>query len=385
MYIVPILFQQFDFTPYLDVRFRAERRLNRDFFSPTDDDRSDLYSRYRPGVQWKYGKNWSGDIQYQYADDKIYKTASTTSDEFSDLNLAFAKYKNNKIEVTFGRQKINIGSERLIGTLEWATTGRSFDGIRLKSGQWDAYAFKVGVARPMPGRTRIVGATYSGKAGATSLIFKNDDRSSIDILTLSHLWQKQCGKWSFDVEGAVQTGSVGARDLEAWAGHGAATYSFSKATRGYVELNAASGGGNSTTTRTFDNLLPTNHKFYGSMDMQSWRNMEEIAVGLEHQINPKWSAKTSIRSFSLRDARDAWYGAGGAPNSGPSGPFVDPTGASGRDVGREFNLEFGCKQSPTLSFSAGIGTFFPGDFIKAQNGGQADRQYWGYVMAQVRL
>ncbi len=385
MFIVPIQFHQFDFTPYLDVRFRAERRLNRDFFSPTNDDRTDIFSRFRPGVQWKSGKNWSGDLQYQFADDKIYKTASTTSDEFSDLNLAFAKYKDKKIEVTFGRQKINIGSERLIGTLEWATTARSFDGVRIKSGLWDAYAFKVGVARPMPGRTRIVGASFSGKAGQSSLIFKNDDRSSIEIWTLSHFWQKQCGKWSFDAEGAVQTGNVAGRDLEAWADHYSATYSFSKATRGYIELNAASGGGNSTTSRTFDNLLPTNHKFYGSMDMQSWRNMEEIALGFEHQFNPKWTAKTSIRSFALRDARDAWYGAGGAPNVGGAGTFVDPTGASGRDIGREFNLEFGCKQSSTMNISAGFGAFLPGDFIKIRNGGQADTQYWGYVMAQVRF
>jgi hypothetical protein len=237
----------------------------------------------------------------------------------------------------------------------------------------------------MPGGTRIVGTTFNSKNGLTSLIFKKDNRTSVDNLSLSHFWQKQQGKWSYDFEGVLQSGTVLGKDLEAWAGHGSATYSFSKATRGYLELNAASGGGNASTTRTFDNLLPTNHKFYGSMDMQSWRNMEEIAVGVEHQINPKWSAKTSIRSFSLRDARDAWYGAGGAPNAGPNGAYVDPTGASGRDVGREFNFEFGCKQSPTLSFSAGFGTFFPGDFIRARNGGQADKQYWGFVMAQVRL
>ena len=46
-------------------------------------------------------------------------------------------------------------------------------------------------------------------------------------------------------------------------------------------------------------------------------------------------------------------------------------------AGREFNLEFGYKHSPTTTFSAGIGAFLPGGFVEARNGGRADTQYWG--------
>ena len=317
----------------------------------------------------------------------MWRSSRISSDESSDLNLAYAKYKDGKSEITVGRQKINIGSERLIGALEWSMTGRSYDGLRVKNGRWDAYAFKVGVAYPKPGRTRILGSSYLSPYGITSLIFKHDDQASpsTDIWTLSHHWQAKSGKWDFDLEGAAQTGSATGKSLRAWAFHANASYSLAKATRGYIEVNAASGGSSSDTTHTFDNLLPTNHKFYGSTDLQSWRNMEEIALGVDHQFSPKWNLKAHLHSFALRDRTDAWYGAGGGPNIGGSGAFVDPTGGSGRDVGRELDVEFGYKHSARTSVAAGLCWFFPGGFVKTRNGGSANTQTWAFLMLQMRF
>lgn len=374
-------------SPYLDVRIRYERRLDRDFFEPKADNRSDFLTRCRPGVKLQYGKEWSGEFQYQLAHDEILRPGLTMSDEASDLNLAFVKFKDKNYEVTFGRQKINIGSERLIGSLEWAMVGRSFDGVRVTTKNWDAFAFKVGVAAPMPRKTKIVGGTYSSSLGLSSLIFKSDDQPAFptDHWTLSHLYQKQFGKWAYDAEAAVQAGHMSGKKLQAWALHLAATYSFNKTTKGFLEFNAASGGSNADNVYTFDNLLPTNHKFYGSMDLQAWKNMQEIAFGVEHKFDAKLSGKANYRVFSLRDASDAWYGAGGGPNSGGLGTFVDPTGTSGRDIGNEFNLEFNYKQSATTTFSGGFGIFSPGGFVKKLNGGSANTQYWFYLMTQFKF
>ncbi len=156
-------------------------------------------------------------------------------------------------------------------------------------------------------------------------------------------------------------------------------------TRFYVEANAASGGGDTTTSHTFDNLLPTNHKFYGAMDMQSWRNMEELVVGVDHQIDAKLGAKLHWHKFALRDASDGWYGAGGGINRGALGLFIDPTGASGKNIGSEIDFELNYKLNPRTSFSGGIGVFSPGSFINARNGGVADQQTWFYLMGQIRF
>ncbi len=377
----------FDYQPYLDYRVRIERRIDRDFASNINDDRTDAYNRLRPGLKWKYGKRWSGDLQYQLAHNAIWKVGKAFSDEASDLNLAYARYQNATIDATIGRQKINIGSERLIGSLEWSMTARAFDGLRIKTGPLDAYAFKVGVAYPKNTKTTVAGASVSHKLGLTSVIFKHDDGLTFDTenWTLSHLWQAKTKQWSLEAEAAVQQGTVGTKDLDAWAAHGQIGYAVSKSTKAAVEFNAASGGGTATKTRTFDNLLPTNHKFYGSMDLQAWKNMEELAVGVEHQLNPKWAVKSSFHSFKLHDSRDAWYGAGGAANQGPNGAYVDATGLSGRDVGSELDLEFSYKHTATISVSGGLGLFNPGSFVKARNGGSANRQTWGYLAVQFRF
>lgn len=376
----------FDFRPTFDWRVRLERRLDRGFAETVNDNRSDALNRIRPGLAWTFGKKWSGEIQYQLAHDEIWRPAKTASDEASDLNLLYVKHKDGPTEVTVGRQKINIGSERLIGALEWSMTGRSFDGIRLRHRQWEAYAFKVGVAYPKPGRTRIAGVSYAGRNGLSSLIFKHDDQATpaADVWTANHLWQRSLGKWTLDAEAALQTGHTGGRNLRAWAIHFGATHAFDRATKGFVEINAASGGGNANTSYTFDNLLPTNHKFYGSMDLQSWRNMEELSFGVDRQLSPKWNLRAHLHSFSLRDPADGWYGAGGGLNQGAGGGFMDPTGSSGRDVGRELDLEFTYKRDPRCTLAGGVGVFWPGGFVQARNGGAKTTQYWGFVGVQFR-
>lgn len=383
----PIQHVQLEFRPYFDWRVRVERRLDRDFYSPTDDNRSDVLNRFRPGVEWSYGKEWSGEVQYQLATGAVKTNAIDFTDDASDVGLAYARYRKNGLDVTAGRQKIAIGSERLIGPLEWSLTARSFDGVRVRLGRWDAFAFKVGVALPKPGKQRIAGTTYKSGLGLTSVIFKHDAAAAgdTDLWTLAQTWERKWGKWAFETEDAVQFGNTAGKTLRAWAVHANLSYAASKQTKPWVEFNAASGGGNATTTYTFDNLLPTNHKFYGSMDLQGWRNMQEIAVGVDHQFNPKWSGKAHFHSFSLRDASDAWYGAGGGVNRGGFGAFADPTGASGRDLGRELDLEVTYKHNARMTFSGGVGAFWPGGFVKSLNGGRADTQYWGFLSAQFRF
>lgn len=376
---------QFDIRPTFDWRLRLERRIDRDF-AVAADNRNDALNRIRPGVSWTYGKTWSGELQYQLAHDEIWRPGTTSSDEASDVNLAYVRHRDRGLEVTAGRQKINIGSERLIGSLEWSMTGRSFDGLRFKTGSWDAYAFKVGVAHPKPGRTRIAGASLKSAHGLSSIIFKHDDQAgpSTDIWTLSHLWQKPAGAWNWEAEGAIQAGHIGTRKQSAWALHLGGTYTLSKQAKAWLEINAASGGSDANNVRTFDNLLPTNHKFYGSMDLQSWRNMEEIAVGYDRQLDAKWNLRVHAHSFALRDPSDAWYGAGGGANVGAGGAFVDPTGNSGRDVGRELDIEFGYKHDARVSLSGGVGIFWPGGFVKARNGGAARTQIWSFLGVQFK-
>ncbi len=393
LYFPPIPAANLQVSPTFDFRLRYERRYDKDFLSTQADSRSNLVSRIRPGFQLKYDQHFSGEIQYQLAQDELNFHGDSRPDRMGDMSLLNIKYVEKGFELTGGRQRINVGSERLIGAGEWTFAGRSFDGVKLKFEKVELFGFKVGLSFPRPNNQRIYGATYKSDLGQTSLILKNEKQLLADaavafnanIWTLSHWWTKKDGKWSFDFEGAYQTGKTQGRDLRAWALHGNAAHNFTNALKGFVEVNAASGGGNSDETNTFDNLLPTNHKFYGSMDMQSWRNMEEIAFGLDYQANPKLLFKMNWHKFALRSARDAWYGANGKPNVGPFGIYFDPTGNAGKDVGSEFDFEFLYKHTANITVSGGIGLFCPGNFIKNLNSGNSDSQFWSYLMVHFKM
>jgi len=85
----------------------------------------------------------------------------------------------------------------------------------------------------------------------------------------------------------------------------------------------------------------------------------------------------------LDEARDAWYGAGGAPNLTAEGtPFIDVTGASGRSVGKEIDFSLNCAVSDRVKLLAGYSRFFPGDFVEAVNGGAGSSSEWFFLQSQ---
>jgi len=373
--------------PTVEFRERIERRNNRDFSDIPNDDRTDFLTRVRVGATATLGKRWKFAIQYQYAHDWIHKASGHSVDEASDLSLGYAQHIGPEGTATLGRQKIVLGTERLIGSAEWTNLSRPVDGFRFQYKDWDAFVFKFGVGETRPLDARVAGVARTWKEGLSSFLYKHDQVGgrSVDIGTLSHWTKRKVGDWTFDLEAALQFGENKGRHQRAWAWHSSASHPLGPKTTGFIELNAASGGGNSDNVFTFDNLYPTNHKFYGSMDMQAWKNMNEVAAGVIHQLNAKSTVSFKVYSFSLHDPSDAWYGATGGANKGKNGDFIDPTGASGRNVGTEFNLEGSYIQSKDFQLSGGLGLFQPGSFVKSRNGGMAKSQIWIFLQASIRF
>ncbi|RYG18418.1 hypothetical protein EON82_22640, partial [bacterium] len=141
--------QDLQLKPYVEIRERFERRTDRDF-SAADDGRSDLLSRYRVGATFRLRSKLSGALEYQFAHDWLWSPKANLSGRNGDASLAYLTYADGGAAYTLGRYKVALGSQRLIGSLEWNNVARSFDGLRVEAGKWQAYAFKIGVARPMP-------------------------------------------------------------------------------------------------------------------------------------------------------------------------------------------------------------------------------------------
>jgi hypothetical protein len=70
-----------------------------------------------------------------------------------DLHQAYWEYSSNNSRIRVGRQKLNLGDNRLVASLEWVNTARVHDGVRLTVGNAetrsiDAFATALVAVKP---------------------------------------------------------------------------------------------------------------------------------------------------------------------------------------------------------------------------------------------
>lgn len=369
-----------------EIRGRYESRINPDFLSTTNDKRNEFLGRTRIQLDIPSADRWSGRIQLQVAHNQGTTHLSSFHKDRTDLVEANLKYDDKQIAASAGRIRFKIGNERLIGSGEWGNIPRSYDGIVLENKNTKYFLVRPSVVTT-PKNAVLAGIETKLPLGQSLLCYKHDKVAgqSIDHVTFSQEFYKKTGLIELNAQGALQIGKKGNKNHRAWAWHSGISYKPNPKTRIFTEFNAASGSTSQNESRTFDNLYPTNHRFYGNMDLQSWKNMIEFAVGLEQKITNNAQAKLSWRTFSLQTPQDAWYGASGAPNKRAGGiDFWDPTGQSGRHVGQEIDLEVLGNITRNVSASAGISIFLPGSFIKKINAVASNRQTWSYIMIQFK-
>jgi hypothetical protein len=191
---------------------------------------------------------------------------------------------------------------------------------------------------------------------------------------------KKLGGWDYDTEMAVQFGEVRDKDLAAFAGHWGLGYNWLShpwKPRLGIEYNFATGDSNAADgdVDTFQNLFPTNHKFYGYMDVFAWQNIHNPAVSFSVQPTAKLKAQIDYHLFWLVDTGDAWYRANGVTAVRPITPGADSF------AGSELDVTLSYKVSKNLSLQAGYSHFFAGDYLKA-TGAHGNAQF-GYVQVQI--
>jgi hypothetical protein len=127
--------------------------------------------------------------------------------------------------------------------------------------------------------------------------------------------------------------------------------------------------------------VPTNHKFYGSLDYSAFSNLRDHYVEARFQLAPAVKASAALHQFALSETGDAWYGGSGAFNDAalgyqarrpPAGDFP------GRDLGRELDLELAWAARPGLELRTGAAWFWGSDAARAVLRHQEDGG-WAYV------
>ncbi len=371
--------------------------------------------------------------------------SSPDSDGPVDLHQAYIVLGNHKefpLSLKVGRQELSYGDERLVGAFAWNNIGRVFDAAKVRwQNAWfgmDAFTSRIVVPDDNNFNMSNEYETFSGAYFNTAKIPKNwtefyflarnvspgaatlsapaitpapFNTSARDTYTIGARFRSATNAWgNFDytAEIAGQFGNwkrpgAGVRpgerdDHRAYAAAVNAGYTFADSfgkPRVALEYAFASGDAdpNDGTHETFDNLYPTNHKFYGYMDTASWQNLHNVRLIYQLKPHARVSLAAEGHAFWLADTHDRFYNVGGVPRGG-----AGATGASGSGTGYGLNpaydsflgleADFVCGVTLTKNsmLECGYAHFFKGSYIDQtfSTSGSRDAD-WFYTQVLIRF
>jgi hypothetical protein len=361
------------------------------------------------------------------------------TDDPVDLHQAYVTVGNHKefpVSLKVGRQELSYGDERLVGAFAWNNIGRVFDAVKLRwQNPWfaaEAFTSKLVLPDDNNFNTWNDYNVFSGLHITTKKIPRNTSEfyffsrndclgsatanpgavlpfqvptpAARDIYTFGARFKSNpgdLGNFDYTVESAYQLGTWKATatserlDHEAYAFVANVGYSFPEVFgTPRVALEYAYGSGDSDPDddkhETFDNLYPTNHKFYGYMDFLSWQNLQDLRGIFTIKPTPRLSLALEGHAFWVADTADNLYNAGGVPRgAGPTtGTGYGRNPGYGCYVGSELDVIAGYALTKFASLEAGYGHFFVGEYIKetwsAPGFGSQDAD-WFYIQTVVRF
>jgi len=417
-------------------RFRFEGRENTfDFNSSVDSLTDDAFflNRFRLGIAFK-PVDWlkfyaQGQDSQEFQSDRpdIPGALGAEGDNNVDLRQAYIQLGPKSVNATVGRQTLAYGDERLIGIGEWNNFTKTFDAAKLhyEKGKFsvdlfastvvyilndsfdysdffngskthrnqvfsgiyasttavdpvtmDFYALLLNQDNPTLGNI-VPGITSPG----TSLSIPGTHTSFVTLGTRIKGDPKKLHGWEYEGEFAFQAGQVSDLDLTAFAAHIGGGYNFDCPwkPRLFAEYNFASGDHNATdgNIQTFQNLFPSNHKFYGYMDLFAWQNLQNLAASFRVKPTKQISLQVDYNAFLLANTNDAWYRANGTARVRPITPGAP------NYVGSEIDLTATYQPKKFLTFQAGYSHFFAGSYVRA-TGPDGDANF-GYVQVLVNF
>jgi hypothetical protein len=311
---------------------------------------------------------------------------------FVDVKLA--QLGGDPAYVRVGRQELLFGSQRLVSTIDWPNTRRTFQGVRgfRHTEKWDFDVFWVQPVIPNSNRPpsaqdasrfnsvdnnqNFAGAwaTYRPKAGQAidAYYLMLDDTNTFSQLgiprgnftrhTFGSRYAGNQGSFLFDVEAALQFGSQNGRDVFAAMFTKGLGYNFKDAAWDptfWVYYDYASGGNPvNGTNHTFNQLFAFGHYYFGAIDQVGRQNIHDLNFHL-YLYPTKWlTTWVQFHSFWLADRRDALYSAAG------NAIRFDPTGRSGSHVGEELDLVYNFHLSNHADVLTGYSYLWGGDFLR---------------------
>jgi len=321
---------------------------------------------------------------------------------FVDIVFPFGD-SDGKTTLRLGRQGLLFGKQRLVSTLPWSNSQRSWDGGRviIETNGWriDGFYTRYTPVKKYEFNDWKAGPDFWGVYATTK--FGGDKNIGLDLYYLGletdtsktyngstgieerhTIGARLFGKFgdsgfSYDVEGAYQFGDVGASDISAYMFASQLSYSFSESDwkpMVYVGFDYASGDetAGDTDVGTFNQLFPLGHAYNGYMDLIGRQNIMDLQAGVSFKPHKKFLVKADFHNFNRVESADSVYNAGGGILRGTV------VGASD-SVGQEIDLTAKYLVDRHLTLQGGYSHFFAGDFF-TDTGSDEDID-WYYFQA----
>jgi len=379
-----------------ELRFRGEGWESFGFSSASTADETFGLGRLQVYTDWHFGENVRVFVEGEsaFASDRDLPGGRRGLDVDSlDLQNAFADIKlpfgNDDTTVTLrvGRQGLLFGKQRLVSTLPWSNSQRSWDGARaiVETHGWriDGFYTRFTPVKKYAFNDWLAGPDFWGVYATGK--FGKDDSVGVDLYYLGietdgavtfngtsgieerhTVGSRLFGKigdsaFGYDVEGAYQFGDVGAAEVSAYMFAAQLTYAFADSEwrpTAYIGLDVSSGDDSpgDGNVETFNQLFPLGHAYNGFMDLIGRQNITDISAGVSFKPHKKVLVKADFHNFTRTEDSDSVYNAGGG--------VLRPTAAGASDsVGQEVDLTVKYSVDRHLTLQGGYSHFFAGDYF----------------------
>jgi len=379
-----------------EYRARVEGFSNGGFRDGNDD--AYLLSRFRVNMRIQPA-SWAK-FFFQGQDARVYWKSQTPKappfQDSMDLRQAWVEFgdaEKKSFALRVGRQELVYGEQRLVGHVSWLNTARSFDAALAQfhhgNIRVDAFAAAVVSVRDGEFNRRADGNNFHGLYGkidkvvpkgllepylfwrvAPSVRAESGTSGKLNFFTPGFRFVGALPRgFDYSVEMAFQRGDFAVDRVSAWAGHwrvGRVFPNLRFTPRLIGEYQYASGDDNSRdgVRGTFDQLYPTPHDKIGLADQVGWRNVSAVRLGVEMKLTKKLLLTPNYHNIWLASRFDALYNVAGVAVA------RSVSGAAGRHVGQEADLQLAYPLAKSIHLSGGYAYLFSGRFLKTTTPGK---------------
>jgi hypothetical protein len=309
---------------------------------------------------------------------------------FADIKLAEAQ--GGKAYVRVGRQELTLGSQRLVSSLDWVNTRRTFQGVKVF---WNTPKFDISAFAVRPQMTEVkefdnwnkkrdfwgLWGTYKPKKGdAFDLYYmglnnhNNKARGQAFlpgdafIHTIGSRYIGTYERFLYELEGMYQFGTHANQDISAGAVAVGGGYRIPLPfnPQFWLRYDYASGDDNlgvGGTRNTFNHLFPFGNYYMGWLDRVGRQNIHDLNAQFSFHPQRWLTFLSQYHRYYLASKTDFLYNAGGAAT------LRDPTGLSGSHVGDEIDIRLNIHVDRHQDVLVGYSKMWAGGFMKATRPG----------------